>query len=398
MMSCNLLINFYDFLIMMFIVRHFNITTCSLQFNNIHNNIYYIFLIIYCYKRIATIIISMEKEPVEIIKELGSGTNGTTYLAKFNKQKVAYKIEKYNTFDKKQPLTSEYLRQVHFDTEIAQKHPDNFLTLLDHGIIKNCDFSHATKRDKDYHIYKNKQPNCYYLVMSPILDNSLGYLYEDIFKNMQLYKDMLYQILQALQILDNANYQHRDIGNQNMMYKKTKSKYKWYLIDYGFIWHPSFPHNIGDDYIDNSYFIQAFKTDINCFIYNQIISAKPEIRLFIEKYKIHTPARHIVLKRFKLHPNYKQISRHIHRYINKYMKTNIIINLLILFYPEIYLECLGVRESLRNKYQRNNSFFDLALYCLNNAQINNSKSTINKTSNDKQLSYDIMFKKIEALI
>ena len=53
---------------------------------------------------------------------------GTTYLLK--------KIEKLDVHDKDKIYTSEYLRQVKFDDDIAQYYPDKFTVLKGHGIIK----------------------------------------------------------------------------------------------------------------------------------------------------------------------------------------------------------------------------------------------------------------------
>ena len=107
------------------------------------------------------------------IKELGSGGNGTVYLIQSGKEKLIYKLERMDKYDKKKPLTSEYYRQIKFNEDIAIHHPDRFMVLRSHGIIYNCDYKHPRheefmenmdeKRKRRY-VRKNSQPNCYYLI------------------------------------------------------------------------------------------------------------------------------------------------------------------------------------------------------------------------------------------
>ncbi len=51
------------------------------------------------------------------------------------------------------------------------------------------------------------------------------------------YKKMVKDIIKAINIMHTNGYYHCDIHDENIMYKKTGNKYKWYVIDYGLVYH-----------------------------------------------------------------------------------------------------------------------------------------------------------------
>lgn len=172
-----------------------------------------------------------------VIKELGSGGNGTVYLVDVDGEKLIYKIEKLDVWDEKKPLTSEYLRQVKFD-ELAQKHPDKLMTLKGHGIIKNCSYVHPwpaseikNKERARRFLRKNGQSDCYYLLYQPYLDGSSKDVYDKMLQNKTMYIDFVKQMLNIISIISAAGYYQNDFSPYNIMYKKKGKSIQWYLID-----------------------------------------------------------------------------------------------------------------------------------------------------------------------
>ena len=93
----------------------------------------------------------------KIIKELGSGGNGTAYLIKVGKEKLIYKLERMDKYDKTKPLTSEYYRQIKFNEEIAIHHPDKFMVLRSHGVIYDCKYEHPKHKEFVKNMGKNRK-------------------------------------------------------------------------------------------------------------------------------------------------------------------------------------------------------------------------------------------------
>jgi hypothetical protein len=93
---------------------------------------------------------------IKLIKEIGSGYNGTAYLAEYNNIKMIYKIEKMDVYDDNEPLTSEYYRQIDFNKKIAINNPNKFLVLKSHGIIYNCEYTHP-KWDSIQHLSEHRR-------------------------------------------------------------------------------------------------------------------------------------------------------------------------------------------------------------------------------------------------
>lgn len=76
---------------------------------------------------------------IKVIKEIGSGMIGTTYLVKDKKNnKYALKIEKIFEKDIKKSLKSNIWREIEFSNNLGKKYPDQFMYLYNYQIIKNC--------------------------------------------------------------------------------------------------------------------------------------------------------------------------------------------------------------------------------------------------------------------
>lgn len=251
---------------------------------------------------------------IKTIKELGSGGNGSAYLIEIDGQKLVYKIERHDVYDYKKPLTSEYLRQVRFNDDVAQHHPEHFMILHGHGIIKNCKYVHPNFEKMSQHrnenrkrrfLRKNNQNECYYLIYSPYLEGTLNDVKEIIFTNQTHYINYLYQMINIINIMYINGYSSNDFNFDNIMYKKLGKEYQWYLIDYGQIWHRSFPlSQLNKDLLKRDGNLR--NNDLLNFL---IFSLQPDFMnsFFIKKYNMEFIPFKDVLKQVTKQQEYKQL-------------------------------------------------------------------------------------------
>jgi hypothetical protein len=186
---------------------------------------------------------------MKVVKELASGGNGTAYLVIKNGKQLVLKVEKQDVHDKDKPLTSEYLRQVDFN-ELAKKHPDKFMVLSGHGIIKKCSYihpltsrfiNHKDENRRRRFKRKNSSTECYWLLYEPFLDGVFESVKEEVMNNDKLWYSFIDQMLDIISILKKNGYSQNDWLYSNIMFKKEKNQYRWYLIDYGQIMHIKYP-------------------------------------------------------------------------------------------------------------------------------------------------------------
>ena len=204
-------------------------------------------------------------ESLKVIKELGHGVIGTTYLVEIDKKKYIAKIEKINEKDIKYDTSKSLWREIEF-SKFASKYPEHFMTLKSFEIINLCEHKQPDPpsfiqgiRREDL-INQNKSTFCSKLVYSPVLDHTWGeYVNElNLKKNIKKLYSMMCQCIYSIGLLNKNGYIHRDIHNGNIMYKKTNKKnielesYKvptygkqWYIIDYGLIVRKDFKRTHG---------------------------------------------------------------------------------------------------------------------------------------------------------
>ena len=80
----------------------------------------------------------MNIDNFKLIKKLGSGMVGTTYLSEYNKKKYALKIEKISEKNLEPNLSTRDWRDIEFSKNFANKYPDQFIFLYKYDIIKDC--------------------------------------------------------------------------------------------------------------------------------------------------------------------------------------------------------------------------------------------------------------------
>lgn len=301
-------------------------------------------------------------QTIKILKELGSGGNGTAYLANVDDKLLVYKIEKHDVHDKKKPLTSEYLRQVKFDLDIAQHHPEHFMILKGHGIIKNPTYVHpkteffASIENEDRKrrfLRKNTQDECFYLIYSPVLEGTFNDVEEEILSNKDLFLDFLHQIITSINIMHKNGYSQNDFNGSNIMFKKIKDKYQWYLIDYGQIWHESFPVS----QLDQDLVKRGGKTrnhDLFKFLTGYL---RLNLTRFRKKYDITFIPVEEFDEKMKLLPEFQEITSFKLPLQSKEKQPFGMVKPFQALYPDVFLKTAGVSDELVKTYVK--EYYDL---------------------------------------
>jgi hypothetical protein len=269
---------------------------------------------------------------IKILKEIASGGNGTAYLVKRGGEKLVLKMEKMDAYDKLKPLTSEYFRQLEFD-KLAKKHPDKFTTLVDHGMIQNCLYVHPNiegLREKmkgerlDRLNRKNSQPDCYWLLCGPMLDGTLKDVMVDVFADSKKFANFMIQMLKIIDIIRKEGYSQNDFGPSNIMFKKVKSGYQWYLIDYGNIHNVRFPESLLDKDISTRPIVnndlKNFTMSVATHMFNKTRIDKKDILIPFSEY----------LKKVEKSKEYSKIKR-----MYKENNPRLIANILKIEFPTL---------------------------------------------------------------
>jgi len=195
----------------------------------------------------------LDELELNLVKLLDGGWNGDTYLVSNGKNEFILKLEKIDATPTGKEFESEYYRQLDFDKLVAKNHPDKFLTIEKHGIIKNCKFTHSKTEivekcpneiRRARFIRKNKQPDCYYLLYSPVLEGTFRNIRDNLTEPILL--DLMKQLIESINIYRKLGFIHTDISFSNIMFKTVNGKYEWYWIDYGNITNIKYP----DSYLD----------------------------------------------------------------------------------------------------------------------------------------------------
>jgi len=240
----------------------------------------------------------MEELDLVNIKDLESGWNGDTHIVKNNKDEMLIlKLERLdstpsNIYDRDKPnFESEYDRQIDFDNLVAKNHPDKFMVLEKHGIIKDCVFTHsktddvmmrAKEKRKNRFIRKNNQPDCYYLLYKPVLDGTFKSVGKEIRTDERLLLDFMTQIIGSMNIYRKLGFIHTDVSISNIMFKKINGEYQWYWIDYGNITNNKYPDSHLD--IERKEDVPFYKIDMMIDLISLIVNHCITVNL-----NIHNP-------------------------------------------------------------------------------------------------------------
>ena len=204
---------------------------------------------------------------IKIIKELGAGMFGTTYLVNYKEKQYAQKIQHILPKDKKQDFNNEMWRELDLYNYIS-KLPKNeqlfFVKLHGYQIYNNC--KHTQKRPFKVH-FSDKNNEFAKIIQK--LDNSnwcvsflLDYkgtttLGKFLCNYTNIAPKLIYsiclQICNIIYILYKGGYSHNDLHANNIMINKTEKKHFNFMnkkipyegfqlsaIDYGEVLHNKF--------------------------------------------------------------------------------------------------------------------------------------------------------------
>ncbi len=180
---------------------------------------------------------------IKIIKELGSGTFGTTYLAKYRNKKYALKIEKISKSNVKKSFKNKIWRELDLFNYISKLKPsdkDFFVKLHAYDIEKS----------------NNNQLSVKYLI-DYLGETTLDKYYYNHNLTMKQKISFILQIAKMMLILHKEGYSHNDLHvGTNIMVIKSKKKYftinnckipfygkQLVAIDYGEVSHKKFGIN-----------------------------------------------------------------------------------------------------------------------------------------------------------
>ena len=201
----------------------------------------------------------MDINKASIIKKLGNGFAGITYLIKLKNKKYALKIEKIpEKYALKKNLKSREWREINFSLNFANKYPNQFTILYKYDIINDCshiqEFPHDLKTFPEYiqkiFIEKNNSNYCIRKVYS-LIDIILKDVINSLSK-LQIYS-MIAQITYILYLMNKNGYTHNDLHSKNIGVVKTIKKYltilnnkipllgyQYKAIDYGMVLHKKY--------------------------------------------------------------------------------------------------------------------------------------------------------------
>jgi len=191
----------------------------------------------------------------KIIKELGHGMVGTTYMVKLNQKKYALKIEKIShkhlTFNTKFPEW----REIEFSEKFGNKYPEQFIQLYQYDIKENCDHVQEYHIDIDKLPYpqevitklKDKYESNYCIrKIYSLVDSDLSKIINDLNKK-EIYS-LIIQNAYIILLLTKNGYLHNDLHGKNIGVIKTKKKfinimgiktptmgYNFLALDYGLV-------------------------------------------------------------------------------------------------------------------------------------------------------------------
>lgn len=169
----------------------------------------------------------------KIIKELGHGIFGTTYLVELNSNQYALKIEKISNESLTNENDSKYVewREIDFSFQFGNYYPEQFIKLYSYDVIDNCnyvnpspiDISSQMPQDVQKRIEdKNNSMHCIRKLYS-LVDTTLNTMINDLNKN-QIYS-MVIQNLNIIWLLDTNGYTHNDLHGGNIGVIYTNQEY-----------------------------------------------------------------------------------------------------------------------------------------------------------------------------
>jgi hypothetical protein len=192
----------------------------------------------------------------KIVKILGKGYNGISYLIERDNNQFVLKRQKLLSNEVKPNFKYSFWREVDFNVfvnNLSKNKQPYFMKLYEHS-VNNCDYQHKPKyippdQKKELDI-RNKSKHCLDMVIE-YKGNELYGLLDKKGMSIQERYCMLIQILYAFETIREHGYLHQDIHHGNITYKKTTHpikiygkmlpcEYQYSLIDYGEVKHSKY--------------------------------------------------------------------------------------------------------------------------------------------------------------
>lgn len=310
---------------------------------------------------------------IKIIEKLGSGWNGSIYLVQSGNAVYIYKIEKWEQNENEKQ--DKYFRQVEFD-KFAQQYPDKFMILKSHGIINDCEHIQAIRDDMPKEIAKrtrkkNKLTQCYFMMYYQIYPFTFDKIKQKVLSDEKLWGDMMYQVVEQINILRTAGYYHNDIWDKNIMCEPYKNAYKYHIIDYGLISNKKWKLTKQDlELLKNDNDLTHFLE--NCAIRNSAYD-------FANEHKIKTPFTfNEVFNNIKKHSDHNKIASYVPKSlpIIVYKKCFMIVTYIL--YPSFYIKCFGPGFKDAPIYEMSNNYKNLILFIIQHSCDENYKAILNE--------------------
>ena len=296
-------------------------------------------------------------DDLQIIKKLGSGTFGTSYLVKTIKDNKKYVLKTQKIFysDKKlKENVRDYKEQIwreidlhEFINKIKDTNDQSFFTkLYDYKIFNNCDNTQINELFT--HIPYFKKLNESKWCIKYLLEYKEGITLKDFLLKNTLTEKQIYSILlqlcKIILILYNGGYSHSDLHLDNIIINNTKNKYfdfmdkkipfngyKINVIDYGFSLHEKYGKyykkiikmnggNI-EKYMFNEMFVATYKIINNNVKYiNDCTKLKKKLPSEHKDYKLDSLFKQIISKHKNFYKTTKDKYLQIYPNANKILK------------------------------------------------------------------------------
>ncbi len=303
-------------------------------------------------------------------KLINMGGVGNIYMVTKNNKKTIVKVER-SAYDG--TLKSIYLRQLDFDKQVCKKNPDRFTNIIntkmiDCNIAKISDKIGKRQNKEEYNIITMSE-------ILPVLDGT----YADVKHNLSV-SEIQYcikSILMSIQIMRQNGFEHRDLHEKNIMYKKNIDNgyitYSWYIIDYDSIYNSAYPLNNNDLYRDKCSRANDLLSIVQIFLENRtykwLVRNKKNILSYNEiASKIRDDKIYNELSPFLPKKKFTSIDESTNTH---YMNICIVLLLEINFYDK-YLEMIGIEFEMHKAlyFKRNHlSILSLLVTCCQNSNI-----------------------------
>lgn len=313
-----------------------------------------------------------------IIKELGKGYNGISYLVKKDNKKYVIKRQKLLLKEVKPNFKYSFWREIDFNkfvNKLPKFQQSFFMKMYDYKINK-CNYQHKPKYidpsiKKDL-LKRNKSKYC----LDMILEYKGNTIFGLIEKGISLKERycMIIQILYALNILRKNKYMHQDIHQGNITYQKENNpikiygkilpcKYQYSLIDYGLVRHKKYNKTQKDKKNYNKLFTE--NNDVEGELMIQIIlqyymlytfyinkkwkfpnrNIKNELTLFRNEKSIWNKIKNIL---YKSNKNWFDFFENKNEMIENWFVINKIYMLFSAYNRKIFLNIIGWKIYLSN--------------------------------------------------